>query len=211
MSPAAARAGATAVLHLPDEPPTDPWELVAAWLPDDEDPVRPTMTLATLDGGVPDARTVLLSGWSRDGFLLHTDARSRKAAQLAADPAVALVMHLAADAHQLVVQGRAEPAGAEADRAAYARRSPYLQQLAWQNTDEFATLPLDDRRSAWAGFAAAHADGFAPAPSWIGYRVVPHRLAFWQGDPATASRRLEYARHADTRGGDGWTVTRRAG
>ena len=206
MSDAAAGAGTTADRYLPDEPPTDPWELVAAWLPDDDDPARPTMTLATLDAGVPDARTVLLSSWSRDGFVLHTDTRSRKAAQLAADPAVALVLHLAADAHQLVVQGRAEPAGAEADRAAYARRSPYLQQLAWQNSDEFATLTLADRRTAWADFAGAHPDGFAAAPTWAGYRVVPARLTFWQGDPTTASRRLEYARTAD-----GWTVSRRAG
>jgi pyridoxamine 5'-phosphate oxidase len=202
-----AGAGAPAAGYLPDEPPTDPWELVAAWLPADDDPVRPTMTLATLDGGVPDARTVLLSGWSRHGFLLHTDTRSRKAAQLQADPAVALMLHLAADAHQLVVQGRAEPAGAAVDREVFRRRSPYLQQLAWQNTAEFATLALEDRRAAWADFAAAHDEGFRePPPTWIGYRVVPDRLTFWQGDPATASRRLAYTRTAD-----GWTVSRHAG
>ena len=206
MSDAAAGADALAAGYLPDEPPADPWELVAAWLPADDDPVRPTMTLATLDDGVPDARTVLLSGWSRDGFLLHTDTRSRKAAQLQADPAVALVLHLAADAHQLVVQGRAEPAGAAVDRDVFQRRSPYLQQLAWQNTAEFATLPLEDRRAAWAHFTAAHADGFGEPPTWIGYRVVPDRLTFWQGDPATASRRIAYARTAD-----GWTVSRHAG
>lgn len=206
MSDAAAGAGATADRYLPDAPPADPWELVAAWLPGNDDPVRPTMTLATLDEGAPDARTVLLSSWSRDGFLLHTDTRSRKAAQLAADPAAALMLHLGADAHQLVVQGPAEPAGSEADHAAFRRRSPYLQQLAWQNTAEFATLPLADRRTAWAEFSRAHTDGFGEPPTWVGYRIVPHRLAFWQGDPATASRRVEYRRD-----GDGWTVTLHAG
>lgn len=205
MSDAAGGAGASAARYLPDAPPADPWELVAAWLPDD-DPARPTMTVATLDDGVPDARTLLLSGWSRDGFEFHTDSRSRKAAQLSVDPAVALVLHLGADAHQLVVQGRAEPAGADADRRAFRHRSPYLQQLAWQNTAEFATLPLEDRRAAWAEFARDHADGFGEPPTWVGYRVVPHRMAFWQGDPATASRRVEYRRS-----GEEWTVSVHAG
>ncbi len=195
---------------LPDEPPADPWELVAAWLPANDDPARPTMTLATVDDGRPDARTVLLSAWDRDGFQLHTDAGSAKAAQLAADPAVALVLHLAADAHQLVVRGRAEPAGAAADREAFARRSPYLQQLAWQNTPEFATLLLEDRRAEWARFAAAHPDGFSPPPSWVGFRVRPDRMTFWQGDPATASRRLQYDAAPDL-GADGWRVSVRAG
>jgi pyridoxamine 5'-phosphate oxidase len=193
--------------YLPDAPPADPWTLVDAWLPANDEPARPTMTVATLDDGRPDARIQLLSAFDHDGFLFHTDARSRKVAQLAADPAVALVLHLAADLHQLVVQGRAEPAGAEADAIAYARRSPYLQQLAWQNTAEFATLSLGGRRASWAAFAADHPDGLAPAPTWIGYRVVPTRLTFWQGDPDTASRRIEYAARDD----GGWTVSVRAG
>jgi pyridoxamine 5'-phosphate oxidase len=192
--------------YLPDVPPADPGELLAAWLPADDDPARPTMTLATRDGDLVDARTLLLTGFDGVDLLFHTDARSRKAEQLAADAAVALVLHLGADAHQIVVQGRAEPAGAAADATAFRHRSRYLQQLAWQNTPEFATLPLDDRRASWAAFAADHRDGFGQAPSWTGYRVRPSRITFWQGDAATASRRVEYARD-----GDDWTVTVRAG
>jgi pyridoxamine 5'-phosphate oxidase len=192
--------------YLPDAPPTDPWELITAWLPSNEDPARPTMTVSTLDDGVPDARTMLLSGYDREGFLLHTDARSRKVAQLEANPAVALVIHFAADAHQLVVQGRAEPTDPGTDSWAFRHRSAYLQQLAWQNTNEFASLPLPDRRSSWASFREDHDDGFGQPPTWIGYRVLPHRLSFWQGDPATASRRAEYRR-----AGHGWAVAVRAG
>jgi pyridoxamine 5'-phosphate oxidase len=192
--------------YLPDAPPADPWELLRAWLPANDDPARPTMTLATRDGDLVDARTLLLTSFDDVGLTFHTDARSRKVGQLAADPAVALVLHLGADAHQIVVQGRAEPAGAEADAWAFRHRSAYLQQLAWQNTPEFATLPLDDRRASWASFTADHRDGYGQAPSWVGYRVRPSRITFWQGDRATASRRAEYARD-----GDGWAVGVRAG
>lgn len=186
--------------------PTDPWQLLAEWLPANDDPARPLMTLATAEDGIPDARTLLLSEWDEHGFYFHTDSRSRKVRQLAANPAVALMLHFPDRARQLTVQGTAEVAPADEQRRAYRARSPYLQQLAWQNTVEFAGLPLADRLSAWAAFRDDHADGFGVAPTWTGYLVRPTRLTFWIGNPDTASRRTEYARVDD-----GWTVTLLAG
>lgn len=187
----------------------DPMPLLSAWLPDNDDAARPLMTLATLDeNGAPDARSVLLSEWDADGFYWHTDAASRKIAHVAAAPAVALCIPLLgvphADAkHQLVVQGVAEPAPqAEQDRA-YAARPPYLQQLAWQNTPEFAALPQGERIAAWAEFAAAHPDGFTAPDAWTGCLVRPHRLTFWFGSEHTASRRVEYTRDENSTGGTG--------
>jgi pyridoxamine 5'-phosphate oxidase len=186
--------------------PEDPWQLLRAWLPANDDPVRPTMTLATIADGMPDARTVLLSEFDEHGLYFHTDSRSRKVAQLAADPSVALMLHLAADAHQLVVQGIAEPAADDELARVYRRRSPYLQQLAWQNTVEFAGLPDDDRVADWSAFTDAHADGFGRPPTWAGFLVRPSRFTFWFGSPDTASRRVEY----QTSPG-GWAVSFRAG
>jgi len=186
--------------------PADPWVLLAEWLPANDDPVRPVMTVATAADGVPDARTLLLSEYDRDGFYFHTDSRSRKIGQLAANPAVALMLHFPDKGRQLVVQGIAEPAPADELRRAFRNRSPYLQQLAWQNTVEFAGMPLADRLAEWARFRADHADGFGQPPTWTGYLVRPTRLTFWIGNPDTASRRTEYSRTAD-----GWTVSLLAG
>lgn len=199
-----------------DDWPADPWVVVAEWLPDNDDPARPLMTVSTVDAsGAPDGRIQLLTSWSTAGFAFHTDSRSRKVAQLAADPRVALTMHLPADARQITVQGVAEPTD-DAERArSYANRSPYLQQLAWQNTVEFASLPGLDRVSAWEGFAADHPEGLTAPPTWAGYRVVPSRLTFWVGSTHTASRRTEYTRSvdatADAEAGSGWTVATLAG
>lgn len=192
--------------EIRDDWPADPRELLAEWLPSNDDPARPVMTLATVADGVPDARILLLTEWDDEGFYFHTDARSRKVAHLAAHPAVALVLHDAARARQLTVQGIAEPAAPEELRRAFRARSPYLQQLAWQNTREFAGLPLADRIAAWSAFRADHADGFGQPPTWTGYLVRPTRLTFWIGSPDTASRRTEYARD-----GEGWTVSLLAG
>jgi pyridoxamine 5'-phosphate oxidase len=180
----------------------EPWQLLADWLPPNEDHDRPAMTLATVTaGGTPDARTVLLTEFDREGFYFHTDARSRKVAQLAGNASVALTL-VWQFTRQLVVLGTAEPAPAGEVAAAFRRQSAYLQQLAWQNTLEFARLPEAERRSRWREFGEQHADGFDQPPTWIGYLVRPHRLTFWHGDPDTASRRTEF-----TATGGGWERT----
>jgi pyridoxamine 5'-phosphate oxidase len=209
------RLGAGASATSADVCPVDPWELLHEWLPANDDPARPTMTLATASAdGRPDARTVLLSEFDDEGFFFHVDSRSRKVAQLGENPRVALMLHLPAELHQLTVQGVASLASADELQRAFRARSPYLQQLAWQNTVEFAGLPLDDRLSSWRAFLREHGDGFGQPPTWTGYVVRPTRLTFWVGNPDTASRRTEYTRpSADSTGaGDpGWTVTLLAG
>lgn len=180
--------------------PADPAELLAAWLPTNTDPARPLMTLATTDDdGAPDARSVLLSEWDSAGFYWHTDSRSRKVAQVTASPAVALCIPLLGtptpdDRHQLVVQGRAEVAPRDEQVRAYAARPAYLQQLAWQNSLEFAALDQADRIAQWATFAADRPEGFTAPQEWIGFLVRPTRLTFWFGSPDTASLRVEYSR-----------------
>jgi pyridoxamine 5'-phosphate oxidase len=181
------------VEQLPATLPSDPWDLLVEWLPANDHPDRPQITVSTIsaDGG-PDARTVLLTEFDREGFYFHTDALSRKAADIHADPRVAITVLWPNFTRQLVIQGRAEVAPAAEIAAAYSRRSPYLQQLAWQNTQSFAELPADVRRTQWAAFLAEHATGFAQPDNWLGFLVRPHRLTFWGSNPDTASRRAEY-------------------
>ncbi|WP_394769120.1 pyridoxamine 5'-phosphate oxidase family protein [Lacisediminihabitans sp.] len=182
--------------------PSEPWALVAEWLPANDDPERPQMTLATVRAsGEPDARTVLLTEFDGQGFYFHTDALSRKAASIVANPAVALSFLWPGFSRQLVVQGRAEVAPAAEIAAAYRSRSPYLQQLAWLNTFEYAQAPDEERRARWAAFAESHTSGFEQPDNWIGFLVRPSRMTFWTCDQEAASRRLEYRATSG-----GWTV-----
>lgn len=177
--------------------------LVAEWLPPNADPERPQMILSTVDpSGSADARTVLLSEFDESGFYFHTDSRSRKARDIGLNPRVALTFLWPNFTRQLVVQGTAATAPTPEIQAAWDARSPYLRQLAWQNSTEFAQLPLEERRSTWAAF---HVPDEAPA-TWTGFRVTPTRLTFWTSNPDTASRREEY-----TAAPDGWHVAHLAG
>lgn len=193
-------------LHADGEPPTDPVALARQWLPPDEEPDRPRATLATagLDG-YPAARTVLLTAVDPTGFAFHTSAGSRKTAELDALPRAALVLLWPELDRQLTVRGDVVADGPVSAAAAWGARAPYLRQLAWLNTDEFASLTFEERRRSWADFAAEH-----PAPeqpgSWLGYRLRPREITFWAARPDTASRRLHYVREED-----GWRWAHRAG
>lgn len=162
--------------------------LLHEWLPANDVLERPQMILSTAADGVPDARTVLLTEFDDEGLYFHTDSRSRKVADIAANPAVALTFLWPNFTRQLVVQGAASVSPADEQAAAFARRSPYLKQLAWQNSPEFAQLPKEERIAQWSAFDVP-AD---PPPTWIGFVVRPTRLTFWQSNPDTASRRDEY-------------------
>ncbi|GAA1726512.1 pyridoxamine 5'-phosphate oxidase family protein [Microbacterium paludicola] len=183
-----------------DAPLPHPAGLVRSWLPGAGADAM-LMTVSTVDAeGCPRARTVRLTGYDGERFLFHTDARSSKVAELAAEPRVALTLLWAEDARQLVVQGTARATTGSQRERAYEALPPYLKQLAWLNSPEYATLSLAQRERRWADFAREHPDPPQPQ-TWTGFAVTPHRLLFWASTGRAASRRLEY-----TRGSDGWDV-----
>lgn len=192
----------------PDETLPDPLPLLGRWLPENTDALRPLMTLSTISAdGYPDSRNVLLSEFDGAALCFHTDARSRKASELAANPRVSLTFVWAELGRQLTVVGDAERASAEEAAAVFAASSRYLQLLAWSNTAELAVRSVAARREAWAAFAAEHPDGTLDAPpTWVGFRVTPRRITFWRGDLDGPSNRVEY-----TRAGDDWIVERLPG
>jgi pyridoxamine 5'-phosphate oxidase len=186
-----------------------PLELLRAWLPPNETEERPQIQLATVDErGRPDVRTVLLSEWDEDGFVFHTDAESRKAAQLAHDPAVAIAVLWPGFSRQLVITGTAEAADRERLDRGFAGRSPYLKQLAWQNSTALAQEDRADRIRIWNRFADEHdVSALQPPTTWAGYLVRPDRLTFWQSDPDGPSHRLEFRLEDDST----WSVHHLAG
>ncbi|WP_220093793.1 pyridoxine/pyridoxamine 5'-phosphate oxidase [Gryllotalpicola protaetiae] len=191
-----------------DASPADPLALLGMWLPDPADPVKPLMTLSTMGlDGYPDARTVLLSAF--DGRLLrfHTDARSRKASELAAVPRATMTLVWPDAARQVVVTGDVAPEAPAEAAETYPTRSRALQLLAWLNTDELAARPAAERQAAWARFDAEHAETpLVPPSTWVGFTLAPRRVVFWRGHAEGPSNRIMY-----TSGEDGWSIERKAG
>ena len=134
------------------------------------------MVLATVSAdGLPSSRMVLLKGLDDRGFAFFTNYESRKADELAANPACALLFPWHPLERQVRVEGRATRLSAE-ENAAYFGSRPRASQIgAWaspQSQVVASRTALDERYAAAAERFGE--DGDVPVPPyWGGYRVVP--------------------------------------
>jgi pyridoxamine 5'-phosphate oxidase len=171
-------------------------------------PTPEAMALATADGeGSPSARMVLLRGVDERGFQFFTGYGSRKGAELAANPAAALLWHWQPVGRQVRVEGRAERLQ-EVDSDAYFRTRPPESQLgAWASDQSAVISSRAELDRALEAARERFAQGPVPRPArWGGYRLVPHTLEFWQH----ANHRLHDRFRYTPEPGGGWRIDRLA-
>ena len=141
------------------------------------------MTLCTADKtGQPHARVVLLKKFDDNGFVWYTYQESDKARQLSENPKASLLFYWCALERQVRIEGtvtKLDPA--EADEYFYSRP----EGSRFSAAASIQSQPVDNRdilEQRVAQLHEQHPDGNVPRPdAWGGYRIVPHRLEFWQG------------------------------
>lgn len=180
----------------------DPFHLFQTWFAEaerSEPNDANAMTLATATPeGAPSARMVLLKGVdgpdaAARGFVFYTNLESRKGGDLLANPRAALCFHWKSLQRQVRIEGPVERVGdAEAD--AYYRTRPRGSQIgAWASAQ---SRPLGSRGELLkqvARVTARYPIGEIPRPPhWSGFRLVPHRIEFWQSRRFRLHDRLVY-------------------
>jgi pyridoxamine 5'-phosphate oxidase len=180
----------------------DPLEQFARWLDEARAgglELPEAMTLATADDdGRPSARTVLLKGVAEDGFRFYTNTESRKAEELAANPAAALVFHWPLEPRrQVTVVGDVEPLPRE-EAEAYYRTRPVGSRLgAWASRQSTVVADRDALERAFAEAKAAYGDDPPLPPWWGGYLLRPTRIELWQNQPNRLHDRFRYSLEPD--------------
>lgn len=169
-------------------------------------PEPTAMALATVNAaGQPSVRMVLLKDVDEQGLVFYTNLGSRKAAELRANPQVALCFHWQPLEAQVRVEGAAQPVSKQEADDYFASRSRGSQLGAWASRQ---SQPLDSRAELEERLQACTArfQGTpVPRPDfWSGFRVAPARIEFWTGKPNRLHEREVYTRN-DT---GGWSTER---
>jgi len=181
----------------------DPIEQFATWFStaiNSELPEANAVILATATPqGTPSARVVLLKGFDQRGFVFFTNYLSQKGRELDANPQAEFALYWQPLKRQVRVAGRVEKTS-RAESQTYFQSRPRGSQLgAWvshQSEVIDARRILDARMAEMTERFAKH-DVVDLPPHWGGYRIVPGKIEFWQGQIDRLHDRFRYTRQQD--------------
>lgn len=166
------------------------------------------MTVATASAdGMPSARTMLLKGFSEQGFLFFTNYNSYKGQQLSENPRACLVFFWKELERQVRITGIvARTSSAESD--AYFKSRPIASQVGAIASPQSQVIEsrewLDDRNK---NLTKELSNETIQRPShWGGFLLKPVIIEFWQGRPGRLHDRIQYSLSDD----GGWKIERLA-
>ncbi len=156
------------------------------------------MALATVSpDGHPTQRTVLLKLYDPSGFVFFTNYESRKAQHIAENANVSLLFQWLSLHRQVEINGRAEKVSAAVSLKYFATRPRGSQLGAWVSQQSSVITTRSLLETKLAELKRKFTGGEVPLPSfWGGFRVIPTRFEFWQGQPNRLHDRFEYRQPA---------------
>jgi len=189
----------------------DPMAQFAVWFQEalNSQLIEPNaMTLATAAAnGRPSARTVLLKGFDKQGFVFYTNYESRKGQELAENPQAALLFTWLELERQIRIEGKVEKVSSEESLTYFQSRPKASQIGAWASPQSrvIESREVLEKRMADLVRQNTQAEKLPLPPFWGGYRLVPGVIEFWQGRESRLHDRICY-----TQSGGSWEIERLA-
>ncbi|XP_078501701.1 pyridoxine-5'-phosphate oxidase isoform X1 [Lissotriton helveticus] len=167
--------------------------------------------------GKPSARMLLLKGFGPEGFQFFTNIDSRKGKELDSNPFASLVFYWEPLHRQVRVEGSVHRMS-RAESEKYFQSRPKESQIGAAVSRQSTVIPdreyLTKRN---AELEELYRDKDVPMPDyWGGYRLKPHVMEFWQGQPNYLSDRILFRRGGASlgplvhQGQGGWVYERLA-
>ncbi len=157
------------------------------------------MVLSTVDADSrPTQRTVLLKYYDENGLVFFTNYNGRKAKQIAGNRFVSLHFLWLPLHRQVEISGVAEKVSTTESMKYFALRPRGSQLGAWVSEQSSIISSRSLLEAKFHELKQKFANREVPLPSfWGGFRVVPDRFEFWQGQESRLHDRLQYSKQPD--------------
>lgn len=155
------------------------------------------MVIASVNStGFPSARVVLLKGYDEKGFIFYTNYDSQKGQELIENPKGALVFNWLELQRQIRIEGTVEKITPEESSDYFQKRPKKSQIGAWASPQSHIIKDRMVLEQNVLDLEAQYANAEQlPRPEhWGGFRVIPHRVEFWQGRSSRLHDRLNYTK-----------------
>jgi pyridoxamine 5'-phosphate oxidase len=190
---------------------SDPIDQFAFWFRQAQDadlPYAHGMSLATAStSGAVSSRIVLLRYFDQRGFVFFSGFDTKKSAQIAENPQVALIFPWLILERQVKILGTAKRIPNKESLRFFATRSKESQIGAWLSQSGEVVSSRSILQSNLEKMKQKFHDKQVPLPGlWGGYRVIAKSIEFWQGRSSGLHDRFVY-----TAVGEGnWQIERLA-